>query len=177
MRKIIIIMFFLITSLISSAAFASQANLSDAESTAQKYMSALFKGDFDLSFSLMDQDRLMTNFLAIQSQYEKAVVAGNADEFASQFGNIENFDDLLQKSPKDFFILLSQMNREKIDPGKLKLMAETRFEVIGSNFVDVSTANVDLKITLKKANGSFFTEKGDLLLTLKDNKWVVVENG
>jgi len=154
---------------------ANSADLADAEKTAWRYMTSLFRGDVATFFDLMDPRVLDRRKADIVKSYAFAKNQGKADEFKARFKNIENLDSVLRLPAKQFFILMVKKDRENAPAEHLKAMRETVVNVMGSRRLNPATARVDLKITPPKAI-SEAPQEDALIMTLYQGQWKVVEN-
>ena len=169
--------FIILIALCSSAsAHSSDANLSKAKEIAKTYMTAFFHGDLDLSFSLMDQDSLKNQKLAIENQYKRSVKNGNSDELEKQFRGIDNFSELLKLPANKFWATIAEKSRDQTNPELLLAMKKSIVNVSDSSLLDDGDAKVMLEITIPEQDGSNFTQNVGLILTIKNGGWVVLRN-
>ena len=157
-------------------AYAAESSLSEAEKVAQTYMTAFFHGNVKLSFSLMDQEILQEHQNSIKEAYESSKKDGSSEKFVKQFDNINNLDELLKLPPNEFFVILSEKNRERARPEHLEMMKKAIVKVTNSAFIEGNKAKVSLEIINPKPDGGTFMQKGGLILSLKNGKWFVVGN-
>ncbi|MFA6009824.1 MAG: hypothetical protein WC799_07560 [Desulfobacteraceae bacterium] len=177
MKKIkIIIVLIISTYFVAFNSYSSESSLSEAETVAQTYMTALFHGNLKLSFSLMDQEILQEQQNSIKNAYESSIKDGSSEIFVKQFNNINDLAELLKLPPNEFFVILSEKDRERARPEHLELMKKTIVKVTDSAFMEDNKAKVSLEIINPKPDGNPFMQKGGLILALKNGKWFVVGN-
>ena len=157
------------------AALRAADQLTEAESVARRYMTALLQGDLEMSFSLMDPRVLDRRKAAIAQAYAYAKKQGKADEFEDRFKNIEDLDSILKLPSKQFFILLVKKDRENAPAEHLEAMKQTVVNVLGSTRIDAETAKVMLEIIPPQSISETRQEDG-LILRLYKGEWKVVEN-
>jgi hypothetical protein len=150
-------------------------DLANAEKTAWRYMTSVFRGDVEMSFSLMDPRVLNRRKADIVQAYRLAQKQGKADEFKARFKNIDDLDSSLRLPARQFFILLVKKDRENAPAEHLKAMHETVVNVIGSSRLDAENARVNLEIIPPKSINDR-PQKDGLILTLYRGQWKVVEN-
>ena len=177
MRKTGIITFVIIAAcLVAFNSYASEGSLSEAEKVAQTYMTAFFQGNYELSFSLMDQEVLQENKNLMKKAYESSIKDGTSEQFVKQFYGINDFDELLKLPPKEFFITLTEKNNQRGNVEQLEAMKKSVVKVTRSTFMEDNKAKVTLEITMPKPDGNTFTQEGGLTLSYKNEKWFVVGN-
>jgi hypothetical protein len=173
--KLAIIGIMICSWLFSMAAFGETEPTTQAEDVAQKYMTAFFHGDLELSFSLMHPDVLEQNKAMLLKAYEEAKQEGKDKEFRSQFQHVGDFDALLMLTAKDFFILLVTKDRERTPGDILEAMKEAVIDVLESSRLDDKTIQVILEVTTPTSTEEPHIEKVSLLLSQYEDEWRVMQ--
>ena len=156
--------------------YSSERSLVEAEKVAKNYMTAFFRGDLKLSFSLIDQDILKKQKDLLENAYKLSIEDGTSEEFLKQFRNVDNFNELLKHPPNDFFAILSEKDRDRGQPENLELMKKTIVSVVESSLLDDGNVKVILEIINPKPDGTYFKQNSGLILSNRNGKWVVLGN-
>jgi hypothetical protein len=172
-KLLIIAVSLIITHISITGSIADQ--LSEPEKIAQKYMTAFFRGDLELSFSLMHPDVLEKQKSSIIEAYDNAKKDGNGEKFRKSFHNIDDLDSTLQLPAKEFFIFLTKRDRERAPEQYKEAMKNTVVRVLGSSSLENDGVSVSLEVTTPTKSGPHKQSTG-LVLSKYDDNWRVVKN-